>query len=88
MCILCVRVKTNKCSFEPFVFGSCFRTLAVILFQIVIVYPVLLYALTVLFVRLGALAGLGYYSYYHCNYYGYYYYNYEKKLCIMNFFLN
>jgi len=30
----CVRVKINKPSFEPFVFGSCFRTLAVILFQI------------------------------------------------------
>ena len=35
MCILCVHVKINKRSFEPFcVFGSCFRTLAVILFQI------------------------------------------------------
>ena len=36
MCILRVRVKINKCLFEPFVFGSCFRMLAVavILFQI------------------------------------------------------
>ena len=47
MCILCVRVKKRGGGrgggggggrlFEPFcVFGSCFRTLAVILFQIVI----------------------------------------------------
>ena len=39
ICILCFSVKLNKRSFEPFllllfVFGSCFRTLAVILFQI------------------------------------------------------
>ena len=31
ICKLCVCVITNKRSFEPFVFGTCFRTLAVIL---------------------------------------------------------
>ena len=33
---MCVLVKLNKRSFEVFVFGSFFRTLAVILFQIII----------------------------------------------------
>ena len=35
MCILCVHVKINKRSIKLLcVFGSCFRTLVVILFQI------------------------------------------------------
>ena len=42
MWILCIRVEINKRSFELFVFGSCFRTLAVILFQIFVHIPCLL----------------------------------------------
>ena len=40
MCILCVCVKINKRSLNLFVFGSCFRTLAVILFQIYLFFHV------------------------------------------------
>ena len=40
MCILCVRVKINKRSFEPFVSESCFRTLAVNWFQIFVKHQV------------------------------------------------
>ena len=34
MCIVCVRVRINRVRLNLFVLGSCFRTLAVILFQI------------------------------------------------------